>query len=446
MPKTDARKLLATRPRLLRAPIARGLAQAGSEKEPAVDPKGGDYGAGMIRGMAVITRGEALGHYQWIDAEMLSQVAAAINASDEGAKARFTHPSLSGDGLGKFTGRVKNARVDGDVVRGDLHLSASAESTPDGNLAAYLIRLAQDDPAAFGNSISFDPDYQAEVDFMIKHGAEVDEYGYVDFDTFESPDPENVENLQHARLKNLRAVDAVDEPAANPHGLFHRGQELAKEADSLLAWSLGLSQERPKLVMLDLDADRVGGFVTRFLDRHGLSLTPKGSGPMPNPKLNAAPETGSEKPASQNPTAGAEPKPEEKPEEKPAETPPAPATAPASETPAPVNQGSPPATGFAAQGKKFLDAFGPQGGVWFAEGKSFDEAQQMYIKSLKEQNTVLAKENGALQKKLDRGEATPLSHDAAADKPKLSARDQALGPALAKFASGISIPGRAALN
>lgn len=439
--KTDAKKILATTPKLLRSPIARGLAKS---EEPAVDRQGGDAGAGIIRGMAVISRGEALGHDMWIDADMLQQVAAAINASDAGAKARFTHPSLSGDGLGKFTGRVKNASVDGDVVRADLHLSKTAHETPDGDLAGYVMGLAEDDPHAFGNSISFDPDYEAEEEFMIEHGAEWkgDGYGYMYLVGFESPDKNNVNNYPHARLKELRAVDAVDEPAANPHGLFHRGQELAQEAESLLSYSLGLSKERPQLVQLDLDADRVGGFVKRFLDRHGLSIAMKGVGSVTKTKLNAAPET--EAPQGEAPAPAEEKKAEEKKAETPA------ASAPVTETPAapaaPVNQGSGQAAGFAAQGKRFLDAFGAQGGVWFAEGKSFDEAQQLYLKALETQNAALSKENGQLKGRLDRGEAAPVSHDAAPSEKKLCSRDLNLGPSLSKFANGIKMPGRSNLN
>lgn len=37
----------------------------------------------------------------------------------------------------------------------------------------------------------------------------------------------------------------------------------------------------------------------------------------------------------------------------------------------------------ASEGPKFLAAFGDRGGVWFAQGKTFAEAQQLYIESLK---------------------------------------------------------------
>lgn len=56
-------------------------------------------------------------------------------------------------------------------------------------------------------------------------------------------------------------------------------------------------------------------------------------------------------------------------------------------------------------GQKFLDAFGPQGGVWFAEGKTFDEAQKLFANGLKAQNEKLEERLASI----DRGEKTPVS-------------------------------------
>jgi len=54
----------------------------------------------------------------------------------------------------------------------------------------------------------------------------------------------------------------------------------------------------------------------------------------------------------------------------------------------------------AAEAKRFTDAFGPQGGVWLAEGKSFEEAT------------------------------------------RLSQLQNAVGPGLARFAAGTVLPAR----
>lgn len=264
-------------PRLLRAGISRGL----KSKTEAVERDGGDKGAGIIRGMALLSIGEAQGHGLWCDQVMLEQLVDQVNsAGEKGAKARFTHPDLSGDGLGKFTGRIKNASLDGNTARGDLHFSQSAHETPDGDLANYLMALAEDDPEAFGNSIAFEADRQAEAEFLLKHGAKIND-GYLDAKSFRSPDKLNAKNLPHARIKSLMAVDAVDEPAANPNGLFRRREEIVNDAEKLLSFSLGLSRERPTLVAMNCDPDRAAGFVQRFLTRHKLSLVNEKGQPMP---------------------------------------------------------------------------------------------------------------------------------------------------------------------
>ena len=245
--------------RLFRAPVARGIAP-----DAQIDPEGGAYGAGLIRQVAVITAGEALGHQMWIDQTMLEQVRDAINASSAGIKSRFAHPGLSGDGLGKALGRVRNATLDRDIVRADEHLYESAHETPDGDLAAYILKLAAEDPEAFGTSISFDPDDDAETQFMDQYS---DEKG-----RFVSPDEANTHNYPHVRVAELVAVDMVDEPAANPDGLFHRGDRVAFDADAAIAYALGLTDNAPAEVMFGISTQRVRGAVLRFLEFRGLSL------------------------------------------------------------------------------------------------------------------------------------------------------------------------------
>jgi len=409
-------------PKFFRASIARGLA---SKKDaPPIDPTGGNDGCGIIRGMAICTRGEALGHDLWIDNEFLDQIAEQMNASAAGIKARFTHPGLSSDGLGTYTGRVTDGTVDGDVCRGDLHISQAACDTPDGNLGDYLLKLAASDPAAFGNSIVFDHDYEAERNFMVANGGKGDGGSwYQAQDGFQSPDPLNVENFPHARLKALRAVDAVDQPAANPSGLFHRGDKAAADAEALMAFSLGLSAERPDLTELDVDPDRFGAFVSRFLDRHKLSIIstePKMPDPAPNPTPLATPPSA--------PPTG-EP------------TPPIPAVEKLS-----VSNPTPPAQ---KTGADFLTAFGDQGGVWFAQGKSFDEATQLHTAAQTKRADELATENAKLKAQLAArtGETTPLSgntprpDEKTPDQAKLTKLKQAIGSeGLARFAAAITLP------
>ena len=252
-------------PKFQRAPKATGLAVG--EDGPTIDPDGGDFGAGVILGVSLITRGEALGHDAYVDQFFVQQVHDKVGqAGGVGVKSRFTHPGLSADGLGHFLGRLKNPKFvdDGDRVLADLHLAEAARHAPDGDLSAYVLKMAKEDPAAFGTSIVFSRDRGEEARFSAEHQ---DKDG-----KFKSPDEKNGKNLRHFRLAALHAGDVVDDPAANPDGLFHRGAELAKTAEAVLDYSLGRSDEMPDETSLDIHPERIKGFLSKYLADNGLSI------------------------------------------------------------------------------------------------------------------------------------------------------------------------------
>lgn len=242
----------------------RSLPNRGAAKGGSFDPEGGRYGAGLIENVAAITRGEALGHGMWVDETMLAQVAHGINQRGS-VKARFTHPGMSSDGLGKSFGRFQNARVVGDKVLGDLHFSKAGRNSPDGDLGGYVMNLADEDPESFGMSIVFERDLVAEERFEIEHRLKADDDG-----TFASPDEHNIQQLPHARVFSMHAVDAVDEPAANPDGLFYRG-EIPQEANAFLAFAFDVTDTKPSAAF-GVDPLRAKQFVSRFLESQGLSI------------------------------------------------------------------------------------------------------------------------------------------------------------------------------
>lgn len=251
---------------------------ADSKLADRVERDGGQYGFGIIRGVSVITRGEALGHEMWIDSEFLGEVAAAIQ--DGGTKARFTHPGLSSDGVGTKLGRFYNATIAGDQVFADLHFQEAATKTPDGDLADYVMTLAEETPEDFGLSIAFDVDIDAMEQFKSDN---TDEGIWI------SPDELNSNNFDHVRLHRLRAGDVVDSPAANPAGLFQEGQEAAQQGEKLAEYILGLTDDKPETSMFGVDADRAKQFFARFLSRHELSVK-KGGDPVADDNGNAVDE------------------------------------------------------------------------------------------------------------------------------------------------------------
>lgn len=179
---------------------------------------------GVIRGVAVMTKGNVKDSREWeIDDTTLDQIVSSGNAhKNMGLKSRFGHPNMSDTALGTFLGRMQNFYKDGDIARADLYISKTAYETPEGNLAAYVLGLAEKDPDAFGTSVvlgDFDLENLTEDDGTPKNG-------------------ENGEDLPPAlRVNSLMAVDVVDDPAANNSlfgKFFNSSVELSAKATEFL--------------------------------------------------------------------------------------------------------------------------------------------------------------------------------------------------------------------
>ena len=149
--------------------------------------------SGVIEGIAIITLGEAKGHGVFIDSEFLDNVVTQGNALKQGLKVRYGHPSMSSTALGTFLGREKNFRREGDVVKADLFLSNEAKIAPGGNLYEYVLGMAKNESDMLGTSIVFIP---GESKFI------------------------KGDKREFATLLQLLGNDVVDDPAANPNGLF----------------------------------------------------------------------------------------------------------------------------------------------------------------------------------------------------------------------------------
>ena len=379
--------------------------------------EGGKYDAGMIENVSVITRGEALGHDAWIDAPFLDQVAEAINESENGIKARFTHPSMSSDGLGKLLGRVMNARVEGDKVLADLHFATSATKTPDGNLVEYVRLLIDEDSDAAGLSIVFEHDEKAERDFHLQNGAEPNDSIFepddLDLSGFKSPDEMNVENIPHVRLSKLRAADLVDEPAANPDGIYS-ASSLPVDADKFLRFMVGEQIRKPD-ALFGVDAERASEFFQRWLRSNGYSLA-KGSAMEPEEKATEnvdddsveycetcgsalAEESDDEQPndVSENQPEGDS---DEQPEGDSEQQPESESESESDDEQSKVSSESRSfsKSDFVTELKKYTDAFGiEQGQKWFESGVSFSEGFERLSKSLGEEKEQLQKRVSELE-------------------------------------------------
>jgi hypothetical protein len=138
---------------------------------------GVDREANVIRGMVVAQEGpfKTQGRGEF-DGKSLAQIVRLMGKNKLGLKSRLAHPTLSEDGIGKFLGRVRNPQLatatierNGEkkeikAVRGDLYFDESAFNTPAGDLATYVMTLAESDPAALSSSLVLQVDEEWRLD------------------------------------------------------------------------------------------------------------------------------------------------------------------------------------------------------------------------------------------------------------------------------------------
>ena len=133
----------------------------------------------LIKGVSLISKGEAEGHGLTVDDVCLNQIlASAIEA--EKIPVRLDH----GSGIEKLCGFLSNFRKSGDKIVGDWKLLSSHPETP------LMEERAETMPGCWGLSVAF------------------------------AGGSESIGGKKYARCSSLKSVDAVSSPAANPSGLF----------------------------------------------------------------------------------------------------------------------------------------------------------------------------------------------------------------------------------
>ena len=221
---------------------------------------------GILHDVAVATLGEARGHSVQLDRSFLNRLVELGNEAKKGLKVRFGHPNASGTSLGTFVGRALSFRIRPDtpnVVRGDIHLDEKiAKDTPNGNLYDYILRMAAHNPDMFGTSIVFKPGEAVEPTDI--------------------PEGDRMfADLPVATIDEFLAVDIVDDPAANPDGLFS-----AWTKDQIAGQVTAFLDANPQIwEVLDDHPEAVAPFFERY--RSYLSAKTKNEGeamPKPDPK------------------------------------------------------------------------------------------------------------------------------------------------------------------
>ena len=201
---------------------------------------------GIIRSVIVANTGPARGHDGVLDKTFLLQVVDLANARPQGIKARFGHPNMCATALGSYLGRFHNYAYNGFSVTADLHLDPSSKSTPNGNLFEYVLNMAESNPDMLGASLVFES---------------------ADFEQLETITDGKKSITKLFRLKELRATDIVDDPAAT-NGLF--------SADTLPAQASQLLDENPDFAeFIFSKPESVIEFLHTYLNNSNMKLSDK---------------------------------------------------------------------------------------------------------------------------------------------------------------------------
>lgn len=192
-----------------------------------------DEGSDVIKGVAVLTRGEARGHGIIIGERSLESALACM--AGRRIKSRLNHPNTfidSIDPVESFIGWFHDFRRDGDIIRADFTIAKSAALSPKGNLRDYLLARIEEDPTSLGVSIVCKMSLTEE---------------------------------DEAIFSVVYFADIVGTPAANPNGMFEDPlTEPEQEVDKM---------DKERLEQADQLAEKYGADVAyRFLKDESLSF------------------------------------------------------------------------------------------------------------------------------------------------------------------------------
>ncbi len=211
----------------------------------------------------------------------LDQALSMANRSANGLKARFTHPNMSADGMGSYLGRWKNLRIDGDTLRGDLHIADAAFTSPQGDLGNYVMDLAESDPESFGVSLA----------------TKLDQADLQQFSSANDAKPKAERGMWPMRFAAIKAGDVVDDPAATRGGMFSLDadlRDLPAQATALLQTYFGDAE--PEVVR-----GRIEAFLNRYFSNQGAQAMPDSQKAEPVAAIDPAEQPAVEETATETP-------------------------------------------------------------------------------------------------------------------------------------------------
>lgn len=130
-------------------------------------PVGVDEENKVINGYVVAQIGPFKTGRGTFDREGLAGIVKLINAEPDGVVVNYGHNENVGghEALDAFLGRAKNARIDGDRVRADLHFNDVAFMSHNGGTSRgeRLLHRAKTDPGSFASSLVLAADKRPAV-------------------------------------------------------------------------------------------------------------------------------------------------------------------------------------------------------------------------------------------------------------------------------------------
>jgi len=195
---------------------------------------------------------------------------------EKGQKTRFGHPAASEQTMGKQCGWIRNIRMEGDGVVGDIHLAEFAKISPAGNLHDYILKAAQEDPDSIMMSIVFTPGQY----YYVENGVEVDFLDSEEHFNRVMALPES-DRVLYERVKAWHYTDFVHE-GANTNNLF-RG---ANGTPIIAATVTDFLDENPEIFeLLSKSPEIVDGFMKKY-EAHKARTLSKQKTQMSKPNKN----------------------------------------------------------------------------------------------------------------------------------------------------------------
>lgn len=94
------------------------------------------------------------------DDKTLNTARRLMRTNPEGTMVKYDHANGDSTGMGTVLGRAKNPRVVGNSLKADLYFDESAFKTPQGDLASYVMDIAESDPGLISSSLSLYTDFE----------------------------------------------------------------------------------------------------------------------------------------------------------------------------------------------------------------------------------------------------------------------------------------------